>query len=127
MLDLFATVVASVSRCMQVAEGVEQKASLEKQLPRIMQHMSRALQNHSNRILIASSQGFEGEAAVVAAAHAAEQNGQGIYNALVHLQHCHHMLRVCECTLQANMTPCNVYICCVMPCIIRALSVAWEA
>lgn len=97
---------------MQVTEGVEHKAALGKQLPRIMQHMSQALQSHSNRILIASSNGFEGEAAVVAAAHAAEQNGQGVYNALVHLQHCHHMLRVCESTLQANMTPCNMYICC---------------
>ena len=54
---------------------------------------------HSSRVLIASSPGLEGEAAVVANAYAAEQEGQGVYHALVQLQHCHHMLQVGVCVL----------------------------
>ncbi len=75
------------------AEG-KHRRSLIKQLPGILRHVSQVLQTRSSRVLIASTHGFEGEAAVVATAYAAEQDGQGMYHALVQLQHCHHMLQV---------------------------------
>lgn len=65
------------------------------QLPAILQHISQALQDSSSRVLVAGSAGFEGEAAIVLAAYAAQRDGQDIYHALVQLQHCHHMLQVC--------------------------------
>ncbi len=80
---------------MQPDEEIHQDASLLTQLPAILQQISQALQNSSSRVLVAGSAGFEGEAAIVLAAYAAQRDSQGIYHALVQLQHCHHMLQVC--------------------------------
>ncbi|DBB02952.1 TPA: hypothetical protein ACH3X1_013548 [Trebouxia sp. C0004] len=79
----------------QPDEEVHQGMSLVTQLPAILQYISQALQNSSSRVLVAGSAGFAGEAAIVLAAYAAQRDSQGIYHALVQLQHCHHMLQVC--------------------------------
>jgi len=79
----------------QPDEEIHQDALLVTQLPAILQHISQALQNSSSRVLVAGSAGFEGEVAIVLAAYAAQRDSQGIYHALVQLQHCHHMLQVC--------------------------------
>jgi len=79
----------------QPDEEIHQDTSLVTQLPAILQHVSQALQNSSSRVLVAGSAGLEGEAAIVLAAYAAQRDSQGIYHALVQLQHCHHMLQVC--------------------------------
>ena len=65
-----------------------------KQVPAVLQYIAGILRTHSSKILVASSTGLEGEAAVVAIAHVSEREGQDLYHAVVALQHCYHILQV---------------------------------
>lgn len=67
---------------------------LAQQLPAVLQHIADTLQSHSTKVLIASSSGLEGQAAVVAVAHASCCGSQDVYHALVELQHCYTVLQV---------------------------------
>lgn len=68
---------------------------LNQQLPTILQYIADTLRHASSKVLIAGCNELEGDAAVVAVAYSAQHTGQGVFHALVELQHCYHILQVC--------------------------------
>ena len=68
---------------------------LEQQLPAMLQYIAGVLHHHSSKVLIAGCNELESDAAVVAVAYSAQHTGQGIFHAVVELQHCYHALQVC--------------------------------
>ena len=67
---------------------------LEQQLPAMLQYIADVLHHYNSKVLIAGCNELENDAAVVAVACNAQHTGQGVFHALVELQHCYHILQV---------------------------------